>query len=399
MPARRVGLRAALHARAGGTLPADAGVARVRRSVVVKLGSSTLVDARGRPRRAPPRRARGRDRGAAARRARRSCVVSSGAIALGARPPRPAARARRRARAAGGVGRRAGPARQRAWQRAPRRQRARARAGAADRRRRARPRHLPERARHARDAAALGRRAGRQRERLDRHGRDHVRRQRRARRPGRRAAARPPARAADRPGRPLHARPAASPAPSSCARCATTGCCDELDVGAPPAQPPRLGRHALEGRRGRDGVGRRRGVGDRARRARPGVLAEARRRRATSGRASRPTRGAVSALQAVAPLRPAELGTADGRRRAPGARVEERARACSPVGVASGRGTLRRRRRRHDLRARRDALRQGPRGGRRLAIYAVPPASARPRPGWPRPCIATILSVHGDRDP
>ena len=76
-----------------------------------------------------------------------------------------------------------------------------------------------------------------------------------------------------------------------------------------------------------------------------------------------------------------------GARRA----VEEQGASLLAVGLRSGRGTLPGRRRRHDLRARRDA--RSPRASRRPTppIYAVPPASDRPRPGWPRPCIATIL--------
>ena len=66
-----------------GTLPADAGVARVRRSVVVKLGSSTLVDARGRPRRALLSALAGEIASLSAAGVP-VCVVSSGAIALGA---------------------------------------------------------------------------------------------------------------------------------------------------------------------------------------------------------------------------------------------------------------------------------------------------------------------------
>ena len=194
----------ALHARAGRTLPADAGVARVRRSVVVKLGSSTLVDARGRPRRALLSALAGEIASLAAAGVP-VCVVSSGAIALGAATldgGRPADVPGLQAASAVGQGLLVA-----AWQRAL--ASAGLRAGqvlltASDMH--ARTSYLNARA-TLETLLALGRRAGRQRERLDRHGRDHVRRQRRARRPGRRAAARAPARAADGPGRPVHAEP------------------------------------------------------------------------------------------------------------------------------------------------------------------------------------------------
>ena len=130
------------------------------------------------------------------------------------------------------------------------------------------------------------------------------------------------------------------------------------------AQRPRLGRHALEDRRGRDGVGRRRGVRDRAGRAVPRVLEDAVAGRNVGTRFfpdARPGRE----LQAVAPLRPAELGAAD-RRRGRAARGGGAGREPARGRAASGRGTLPGRRRRHDLRARRHAVRQGPRGGRRL---------------------------------
>ena len=92
----------------------------------------------------------------------------------------------------------------------------------------------------------------------------------------------------------------------------------------------------------------------------------------------------------MAPLRPAELGTADGRRGRP-ARRGGAGREPARGRAARGRGTLPGRRRRHDLRARRHA--RSPRGWRRPTppICAVPRAGDRPRPGWPRPCIATIL--------
>ena len=163
--------------------------------------------------------------------ARPSCVVSSGAIALGLgsldRDVRPSDVPGLQAASAVGQGLLAG----RVAARARRGGRSRG-PGAADGRRRATAHELPECARDARGAAGMGRRPDRQRERLDGDRRDHVRRQRRARRAGRAPAARAAARPADRRRRPLHARPAPR-APSSCAR-STTARCSPSSISTPP---------------------------------------------------------------------------------------------------------------------------------------------------------------------
>ena len=162
-------------------------IQRVPRSaVVVKLGSSTLVDEHGRVRRARLDDLAG-DIAALWRDGVRVCVVSSGAIALGLghleRAERPTRVSELQAAAAVGQA-----LLQQAWNDAL------ASAGAsgaqvllteADVRA---PRVLRQRPPDAADAARVGRHAGRQRERLDLQRRDHLRRQRRPRRPGRRAA-------------------------------------------------------------------------------------------------------------------------------------------------------------------------------------------------------------------
>ena len=169
-----------------------------RGPLVVKLGSSTLVDGRG------PRAAQRLD-GSPRRSPRcgpRTCPSASsppapspsgsGALPRGAarasscRRPRPSARR---------CCRRRGPR----WPR-----RARAAPGAADGRRRTPPRVVRERPRHARDAARWGIVPVVNENDSTATRRDHVRRQRRPRRPGRGAAARALAGASDRPRGPLH---------------------------------------------------------------------------------------------------------------------------------------------------------------------------------------------------
>ena len=273
----------------------------MRRAVVVKLGSSTLVDARGRPRRALLQSLAG-EIAALGADGVPVCVVSSGAIALGAGRARARA-AGRRAGAAGRLGRRPGPAAS-----AP---------GSA----RCAPRGLPTgqvlltasdihaRTSYLNARATLETMLGwgvvpvvnendsTATDEITFGDNDALAAQVAV------LAARAPARAADRPGRPLHARPARARR-----RARARG------ARPPPArrdrrrravlERPGLGRHALQDRRGGDGLGRRRLLRDRARRR-----ARACSRDAVAGRTRRhallPRRPARGELQAVAALRPA----------------------------------------------------------------------------------------------
>ena len=208
----------------------------MRRAVVVKLGSSTLVDGRRRLRRARLARIAS-ELVALQLTGTPVCVVSSGAIALGLGSLDRDVRPTRRAEPAGRLGGRPGPAAG-AWQRAlagsarsaGRRRAAQVLLTADDVRRRTS--YLNARA-TLEALLRLGRRPDRQRERLDGDRRDHVRRQRRARRAGRAAAARAPARAADRRRRPLHARPARQGRRARAARC-TTARCSPSSTSTPP---------------------------------------------------------------------------------------------------------------------------------------------------------------------
>ena len=181
-------------------------------------------------------------------------VVTSGAIARGIRvmgllaaPDRdrgPAGRQR------GGPGQ-ALPRLRRAAARARRDQRA----GAADVLRHERAHALPQRAPDAAPAARLARRAGHQRERHDDDRRDLLRRQRLPRRAGRDPHRRRPARPAHRHRRPLHRRSAHRPG-GGAGRGGrrTSSASTTIEIGHAHVAAG-LGRHALEGRRGRDGDG------------------------------------------------------------------------------------------------------------------------------------------------
>ena len=172
--------------------------------VVVKVGSSTLVDDAGRPRLPVFERVAGECAELVAA-GTPVVVVSSGAVALGHRrarqdhPPagdgRPAGRLGARPDAAAaalgaGVRRRSTPHRP----------------GAPDRGRHPPPQLVRERPPRAAAADVVGRRAGRERERLDRDRRDHLRRQRCAGRARRGDAAGEAAGAPDRHRRRLRSR-------------------------------------------------------------------------------------------------------------------------------------------------------------------------------------------------
>ena len=177
------------------------------KTIVVKLGSTTVADGRGRLRRAVLLGAscRGgrtdRSRAPGGRRVERGHRLRP-ERARSARAPRA------HGRAAGGVGRRPGTS-VRGVCAALRPARVHGRAGPAHQHRLCPAPQLRQRTRHAAPAAGLARRADRQRERHDGHRRDRLRRQRRARGAGGDHAARRPAPAAHRPRRPLHRRSAA----------------------------------------------------------------------------------------------------------------------------------------------------------------------------------------------
>ncbi len=231
-----------------------AGLVRLRAAMpvaVVKLGSSVVAHDIGR---AAPLRRRARVRGGRRaaprrRRRRRRDLGRDRARHAAARAARAPARDRR---AAGGQRGRPGAA-------VPHLRRAAARAGPPDRAgaahvlRHERAHALPQRAPHAADAARLAHRAGDQRERHDDHGRDLLRRQRLPRRAGRGAASArscsccSPTRTASTPptrGRTRRAARRGGHRPG--ASCATL-------ADRPRGVAARLGRHALQGRGGRDG--------------------------------------------------------------------------------------------------------------------------------------------------
>ena len=220
-------------------------------------------------------------------------VVTSGAIARGMRllghghapglGPGPA----------GGQRRRPGPPLP-DLRRAAARARDPERPGAAHLLRRQRPHALPQRAPDAGAAARVADRAGHQRERHDDDRRDVVRRQRLPGRAGVRARGRRPARPADRHRGALHRGPAQVGGRASSCRTSPTPSARRAPD-RPRAVAARLGRDALEGRGGRDGVGRRDRDGDRQRARRracwraPGPAsrpARASRRRPPASRAS-----------------------------------------------------------------------------------------------------------------
>ena len=263
----------------------------MRRAVVVKLGSSTLVDARGRPRRALLSRARGRDRepGAAGVPV---CVVSSGAIALGAaaldaRPPGRRARACRRHRPSGRACCSA------AWQRALARRRPRAGQvllTASDIH--ARTSYLNARATletllgwgvvpvvNENDSTATDEITFGDNDALAAQVAVLLR-------------ARLLVLLTDQDG--LYTREPRAPGAELVREVRDHRLLAAIDVDAPSPERPRLGRHALEDRRGRDGVGRRRGVRDRAR-APARACSRTPSPAATSARASSPTRGRLRA--------------------------------------------------------------------------------------------------------
>ena len=178
-------------------------------------------------------------------------IVTSGAIARGMRvmdlPRAPA-----------GDRGPAGRERRRPGQAVPRLRRAAARArrdvgaGAADVLRHERAHALPQRAPDAAPAARLARRAGHQRERHDDDRRDLLRRQRLPRRAGGDPHRRRPARAAHRHRRPVHRRPARRPGRAAAHRGRRLRGARRAGD-RPHDLAARLGRDALEGRRGRDG--------------------------------------------------------------------------------------------------------------------------------------------------
>ena len=234
-----------------------------------------------------------------------------------------------------------------------------------------------------RQAARLARRPGHQRERHDGDRRDLLRRQRLPRRAGRDPGRRRPARAADRRRRPLHRRPAHRPdAPRSCRRstdfAALGGAGDRpLDVGA------RLGRDALEGRRGRDGDrGRHPGrhLQRAARRARSAPRSRASRGHALPAAARRATRRFKLWLRYAKPAR-GTLVVDAGAARA----LRDGGTSLLPVGIVGGARRLRRRRRGRG-RATARSHRQGDRQllGRRAAARSWAEVRARVRELLPR---------------
>ena len=222
--------------------------------VVVKLGSSIVVDERGEPRldvlggglrrasRAAARRPRAGDRHE--RRDRQGDGRS-----------RDAAAPSRDRGATGGERGRAGQALP-GVRRALARARCAERAGAADVLRHERAQPLRERPPDAPQAARLASRPGNQRERHDDHRRDLVRQQRLPRRPGSDPARRRAAGAADRRWRSVHGRPATRPERD--ARAGSERLRRARGAGHRPRHlADRVGRDALQGRRRRDGDRRR----------------------------------------------------------------------------------------------------------------------------------------------
>ena len=298
-----------------------------RRAVIVKLGSTTLVDPRGRPRDAGVRRSVAAQVAELRAAGTPVVLVSSGAIALGlgtlgrtARPGR-----LHELQAASAVGQ---AVLQRRWEAALRKHGVAAAQVLLTSGDVAPPRRVRERPRDVGDAAAVADGAGGERERLDRHGRDHLRRQRRPRRPGGGAAARAPAGALDRHRRPVRPRPDQARCPAARRRHRPRHAAHAR--AAPRRNRLGLGRHALQGGRRRDGPIGRGGRGDRRRsHAGSGRRGSGR----TPGRHSLQGRAQPAfGLQAVGAVR--EAACAGGWRwtRAPCGRCRRRAPACWPSG-------------------------------------------------------------------
>ena len=205
------------------------------------------------------------------------------------------------------------------------------RAGAADVLRHERAHPLPQRAPDAAPAARLERRPGHQRERHDDDRRDLLRRQRLPRRAGRDPHRRRPARPAHRHRRPVHRRPAHRPgARRSSTRSPTSSAWTRIEIGHGDLAAG-LGRHALEGRRGRDGH-RRRDPGRHLQRPRRRRARHASSTAAPAGtRFPRPA-GALLLVQALAALRQALARHGRRSTPAPRARCARAAPRCCRSG-------------------------------------------------------------------
>ena len=320
-------------------------------------------------------------------------VVTSGAIARGVHmlelPVRPSAIEDLQAASAVGQGRL-----YRSYDELLRERGRPARAGAAHVLRHERAHALPQRPPHAAQAARLADRAGDQRERHDDDRRDLLRRQRLPRRAGRGPGRRRAARAAHRHRRPLHRRPARGPGARARARGRRRRDARRRSTIGALGVAAGLGRHALEGRGGRDGHRGRHPGRDRLRAASPACSARAWPAEAAGTRfAAAPVRHSTSSsgCKYAKPTR----GTVD-RRRGRGAGA---ARGRHVAAAGRDRRRARRIRRRRGRRGRRPRRRRGIGKGicqllrRRAAAghgHAVRPRCARCSRARPRrPCTAT----------